>query len=93
MLGEDHALYRLREIKKKELGVPPTQVKKIKKKKAKSRNPLSCRRKIKKAPCIPSNTGSSNGTSDQQPRKKRKRVKISAHVRQELISKLNQSNS
>lgn len=82
---------RLRLIKKQELGLT-TEKKSFKRRKAKGPNPLSCKKKKKKA-CIREpfeNVGVSS--SHPQRTKRRRRVKIAMHVRQELASRLQTSD-
>lgn len=90
--GEDYAMERLREVKKKELGVEPVKERQFKKKKPKGPNPLSCKKKKKKKTCIQLTLAGSNEDSSQPQRaKRRRRVKIPEHVRQELSLKINSS--
>ena len=85
---------RLRKLKKEELGRVSIEEKRFKRRKPKGPNPLSCKKKKKK----PSNRGhleSSNSASSSQtqPTKRRKRVKIAAHILQELASRQNASKT
>ncbi|KAK4045712.1 rRNA-processing protein UTP23 homolog [Daphnia magna] len=80
---------RLRQLKKQELGSQTGEEKRFKRKKAKGPNPLSCKKKKKKIgtrePLQKAGTSSDQGV---RPRK-RKRVKIADHIRQELAARLN----
>ncbi len=80
---------RLRKIKKKELGVVTVEEKRFKRRKPKGPNPLSCKKKKKKHNARGPLKSDKPATSDQaQPTKRRKRVKIAEHIRQELASRV-----
>jgi U3 small nucleolar RNA-associated protein 23 len=83
---------RLRLIKKQELG-ETTMKTPIKRRKAKGPNPLSCKKKKKKACVLEPLKTVEESSSQPQRIKKRRRVKIAEHIRKELVSRLNVSKT
>lgn len=80
---------RLRHIKKQELGGLAADEKRFKRRKPKGPNPLSCKKKKKKITTRdPLQTDGTSADQAQRP-KRRKRVKIAEHIRQELASRSN----
>ena len=91
--GLDGAMERLQRLKEVELDVPSAE-KRIKRRKAKGPNPLSCKKKktIKNINSNGSTSGGSKNTEGEPMKKKRKRVKIAKHIRQELALKQQQTS-
>lgn len=81
---------RLRQIKKKELGTDIKE-KPFKRRKPKGPNPLSCKKKKKKAHIREPLENVGPSSSQPQRTKRRRRAKIAEHIRQELAARLNVS--
>ncbi len=77
---------RLRKIKKQELGTD-TKEKPFKRRKPKGPNPLSCKKKKKKANIREPLENIGPSSSQPQRTKRRRRVKIAEHIRQELAAR------
>ena len=73
-------------LKDKELGTQ-NQEQRPRKKKAKGPNPLSCKKKQKKATPSVGMKRPADSDPSEPVKKRRKRLKVAAHVRQELLPK------